>query len=123
MTPTTTATAAAPDLAPDGTAYYDVRMSGAQIYAFAALVRRLGWAPAVPAGLPGADRQLRDDLHQALQQFVDLTPEPSDADAQTYLAAVAAGTIPGWEADDRPLTSTPVQLADAIRARVTGGGR
>jgi hypothetical protein len=107
----------APVKAPDGTSYYKVRMSGAQIYALATLARWPRCAPAVPKEMPRSDRQLREDLSEALEEIVNLTPEPSD-DAYAYLEAIRAGTLPDWDAGDRPLTSRPIEIADAIGARL-----
>lgn len=104
----------------DPTATYTVRMTGAQIFGFADLVRRLTAAPAIwPVADGEAPRYLRQDLAEALQQVLDLTPEPSEEDADAYLAAVDAGQLPAWQRDQRPLTETAAE--QVARARVQHG--
>lgn len=87
--------------APDGTGLYEMRISGAQILAFADLVRRL-----TVDGYPqdnGSD-PLRQELVNGLYAMLDLTPEPTDADGAAYLRAVDAGQLPDWQHDGLPRT-------------------
>lgn len=99
----------------DPTATYTVQMTGAQIFGFADLVRRLTAAPAGPED-GESPRYLRKDLADALWALVDLTPEPSDDDGDAYLSAVRTGQLPAWNRDGRPLTETTAERVARERA-------
>jgi hypothetical protein len=87
-----------------GSSTCTVVLTGTQIFGFADLVRRLGRAYG-----PDAKRSLRQELHDALNTFVALLPEPSDEDVDVYLAAVQAGELPNWGMDELPLAETTTE--------------
>ena len=96
---------------PPAISSYAVQLTAAQIFGFADLVRRLGQAYG-----PDTDRALRQDLVDALNEFVNLLPKPSDEDGDAYLAAMRAGDLPNWGVDDQPLTETTEEWAARVRA-------
>ncbi len=65
---------------------------------------------------PDTNRALRQALVDALNEFVNLLPEPSDEDGDAYLAAMRAGDLPNWGMDDQPLTETTEEWAARVRA-------
>lgn len=93
---------------------YTVALTAGQIFSFAALVRRLG-VVYYPQDGPSV---LRRELVDALNEFVDLLPDPSEEDGDAYLAAMAAGQVPNWDGDLLPLTET----GDELTARRQGAG-
>jgi hypothetical protein len=100
-----------PGLAADGTARYEITLTAADILSFEALVARLA-----RRGRDGDDLVVRHDLWASLNDFVALLPEPSGADVAGYLAAVAGGELPDWNA--LPLTETSEEWAERTRARL-----
>ena len=84
---------------------YTAELTGAQIFSFAELVRRLCRAD--------VERPLRQDLAAALMAFEALLPEPSEEDGDAYLAAVQAGELPAWGMDLLPLAGTHAELEEA----------
>jgi hypothetical protein len=98
---------------PAAPAPYIALATGAQIFCFADLVRRLTQAYG-----PDEDRQLHQDIADGLFALVSLTPEPSDEDGDAYLAAGRAGQLPAyWSGDDLALTETPADWTERARAR------
>ncbi len=105
----------APAAAPGaGVATCTAELTAAQIFGFADLVHRLGTRTC----RQDCERHLRQDLTDALSAFLQLLPEPSDADRDAYLAAVRAGDLPNWATDDQPLTETTGEWAARVRARL-----
>lgn len=92
---------------------YTVTLSADQIFGFADLVRRLGTHTMTQDG----GSHLRTDLADALDGFASLLPEPDDADADAYLAAVKAGELRNWGMDAEPLTETPEEWRAKYDAR------
>ena len=96
---------------------YTATVTGAQVFSFADLARRLNQAYG-----PDYDRQLHQDLADALFALVRLTPEPSDADGDAYLAAMRAGEVPNWGMDDLAIIETPGEWTARARARRAAAG-
>jgi hypothetical protein len=96
-----------------GARTYTALATGAQIFCFADLVRRL-----VQAYGPDESAPLHQDMADGLFALVRLTPEPSDEDGDAYLAAGRAGQLPAyWSGDDLALTETPAEWTARARAR------
>lgn len=92
---------------------YTALATGAQIFCFADLVRRLTQAYG-----PDEGRQLHQDMADGLFALVALAPEPSDEDGDAYLAAGRDGQLPAyWSGDSLALTETPAQWTERARAR------
>jgi hypothetical protein len=92
---------------------YTALATGAQIFCFADLTRRLTQAYG-----PDEGRQLHQDMADGLFALVGLTPEPSDEDGDAYLAAGRAGQLPAyWSGDSLALTETPAEWTERARAR------
>jgi hypothetical protein len=95
-----------------GARTYTALATGAQIFSFADLVRRLAQAYG-----PDEDRQLHQDMVDGLFAFVRLTPEPSDTDGDAYCLALDSGQLPRWGWDGLALTETPAEWTARARAR------
>jgi hypothetical protein len=98
------------------TAAYTARLTGAQIFGFADLVRRLNQAYG-----PDTGSFLREDITGALWEIVRLTPEPSEVDSGAYCRAMNAGQVPNWGMDDLALTETTAQWTARACARRAAG--
>ena len=90
---------------------YTAIVTGAQVFSFADLVRRVAQAYG-----PDLERQLHQDYVDALFAFLRLTPEPSDEDGDGYLRAMKAGQVPNWGMDDQPIFCTDAEWAGQVSA-------
>lgn len=95
---------------------YSTSLTGAQIFSFADLVRRLN------AKYPqDGEGSLRQELCDALHGFLALLPEPSDDDGDAYLAAVRRGALPNWGMDPLPLTETTAAWVARVHPEYAAG--
>jgi hypothetical protein len=95
---------------------YTAMVTGAQVFSYADLARRLGQAYGADY-----DYQLHQDMVDVLFALLYLTPEPTEEDGDDYLSAMKDGQVPSWGRDDAPLTETPAEWTARARASRDAG--